>query len=399
LRYSARDVAVMRAHLENIPIILGSATPSLESLFNVEAGRYQVLSLPIRAGKANPPQFKLIDIRKQPLEDGLSRPLINTMRQHLSQGNQVLIFLNRRGYAPVLICHDCGWIGKCNQCDARYTLHWKTQRLRCHHCEQDKPIPKACPECKGTQLVFLGHGTERIEQALARNFPEYTTVRIDRDNTRRKGALDNLLNEIHAGNAQILIGTQMLAKGHHFPQVTLVAVIDADSGLFSMDFRAAERIGQLLMQVSGRAGRSQQPGEVLIQTRHPEHPLLQQLVTQGYHDFAKLALSERQAVGLPPYGYIALIRAESAKADQSLEFLEYVGQLARQYSVPDVQLLGPIPAPMEKRAGRFRAQLLFQAKQRPYLQQLLKALTTQLGVSKISRGVRWSLDVDPQEMF
>ncbi|MFI4954672.1 MAG: primosomal protein N', partial [Gammaproteobacteria bacterium] len=398
-RYSARDVAVMRAHLENIPIVLGSATPSLESIYNAQTGRYQLLNLPERAGNANPPQFKLIDIKQQRLEEGLSKPLINAMKKHLERGNQVLLFLNRRGYAPVMICHDCGWIAACAHCDARYTLHWKSKKLRCHHCEHEQPLIKACPKCTSHNLIFLGQGTERIEDALAQNFSEYQTVRIDRDNTRKKGALHDLLNQVHEGTAQILVGTQMLAKGHHFPNVTLVAILDADSGLFSIDFRASERIGQLLMQVSGRAGRCDQAGEVLIQTRHPDHPLLQQLVTQGYNDFARAALAERELIGLPPYGYIAMMRAESRYADEPLNFLEFVSKTAKEYSIPGVQLLGPVPAPMEKRAGRYRGQLLFQAQQRKSLQQMLKLLTDTLGTSKISRGVRWSLDVDPQEMF
>lgn len=398
-RYSARDVAVMRARLENIPIVLGSATPSLESLYNAQMERYRYLSLPERAGNATLPQFKLIDIKQQRLEEGFSKPLIEAMHKHLAQGNQVLLFLNRRGYAPVMICHDCGWIATCGHCDARYTLHWKSKKLRCHHCESEQNLIKNCPTCTSSNLVFLGQGTERIEDVLAKNFAAYQTVRIDRDNTRKKGALNDLLNQVHTGEAQILIGTQMLAKGHHFPNVTLVAILDADSGLFSIDFRASERIGQLLMQVSGRAGRSDQAGEVIIQTRHPEHPLLQQLITHGYQHFARVVLAEREGVGLPPYGYIAMLRAESLQANAPLHFLEYVSKTAKDFSIPGVQLLGPVPAPMEKRAGRYRGQLLLQAQQRKSLQQLLKLLTTALGTSKISRGVRWSLDVDPQEMF
>lgn len=398
-RYSARDVAVMRAHLQNIPIVLGSATPSFESLYNANIKRYETLSLPIRAGAATPPQFKLIDIRQQRLEEGLSGQLISSIRHHLEKGNQVLLFLNRRGFAPVMMCHDCGWIANCTQCDARYTLHWKSQRLRCHHCEHEQAIIKACPKCESTELIFLGQGTEKIEQALNTHFPDYSTIRIDRDNTRKKGALHDLLDKVHTGKAQILVGTQMLAKGHHFPNVTMVAILDADSGLFSIDFRTTERIGQLLMQVAGRSGRSGQQGEVLIQTRHPDHPLLQQLITQGYHEFAKLALAEREMVMLPPYGYIAMMRAESVHAEEPLQFLENVSEIAKKMGIPGVQLLGPVPAPMEKRAGRYRGQLLLQAQHRKALQHLLKALMNHLGLCKISRGVRWSLDVDPQEMF
>ena len=399
LRYSARDVAVKRSHLENVPIILGSATPSFESLYNAQNERYKTLSLPLRAGAANPPTFKLIDIRKQKIEEGISQPLLLEMKKHLENGNQVLLFLNRRGFSPMLTCHDCGWIASCDHCDASYTLHWKNQVLRCHHCDTERSVFSFCQECNGGNLLFLGQGTERIELALNKHFTDYPVVRIDRDNTRRKGSLDALLNQVHQNKPCILVGTQMLAKGHHFDNVTMVGILDADSGLFSIDFRTTERIAQLLMQVAGRAGRGKKPGEVLIQTRHPEHPLLLQLITHGYHDFAKLALADRQSVGLPPYGYIALLRAEAINQNQPLQFLKYIAELTQKYGVKEVYTLGPVPAPMERRAGRYRMQLLFQTTQRKALQQLLRRLTTDLGISKISRGVRWSLDVDPQDMF
>lgn len=398
-RYSARDVGIKRAQLENIPIILGSATPSFESLFNAKMERYQLLRLTKRAGVANPPDFRVIDIRRKKLDEGMSPELLKEMQRHLTQGNQVLLFLNRRGFSPLLICHDCGWVANCAQCDAHYTMHWKNQRLRCHHCDHEKIIPAFCPECKSASLLPLGNGTERIELALERHFADYPIIRMDRDNTRKKGALDNLLNQVQKGEPCILIGTQMLAKGHHFPKVTLVGILDADSGLFSIDFRTTERIAQLIVQVSGRAGRSDTAGEVLIQTRHPEHPLLQQLITQGYGQFAEVALQERKSVGLPPYGYIALIRAESAIQNQPLNFLRMVAELSERFGAKDVQILGPVPAPMERRAGRYRLQLLLQTKQRKTLQQLLKQLTSEIGSMKIVRGLRWSLDVDPQEMY
>jgi primosomal protein N' (replication factor Y) len=398
-RYSARDIAVRRAQMLSIPVILGSATASLESLHNALQGRYHYLSLPERAGAAVHPDIKLLDVRSKPIHDGLSNLLIDAMRRHLQRGQQVMLFLNRRGFAPTLLCHDCGWVSECQRCDSHMTLHYAQHRLRCHHCGSERPIDQQCPQCQGTELIPIGMGTERIEQTLQTLFPDDQVIRIDRDTTRRKGSLEKKLAAVNEGKRCILLGTQMLAKGHHFPNVTLVGVIDIDQGLFSSDFRALERMAQLITQVAGRAGRAEKPGEVLIQTHHPQHPLLQTLINQGYSAFARQALSERQAAQLPPFSYLALLRAEAVDVQKPYEFLNEAKRLALQLGVANVMISGPVAAPMEKRAGRFRAQLLLQANKRSGLRQLLSPWVKQLEQSKPGRKVRWSLDVDPIEMF
>lgn len=397
-RYSARDVAVMRAHQANIPVILGSATPSLESLHNVNSGRYHSLKLPERAGSALHPSIETLDVRHQPMDDNLSQPLLTLIARHLAQDNQVLLFLNRRGYAPTLLCHDCGWVAECRRCDAHLTLHQGSRLLQCHHCGTQRPLDKHCPACKSTDLRALGYGTERIEHALKNKFPETLITRIDRDSTRRKGTLQTLLEGVHSGASQILLGTQMLAKGHHFPDVTLVGILDTDQGLFSADFRASERMAQLILQVAGRAGRAEKTGQVVLQTHHPDHPLLQLLLTQGYHRFAEAALEERRDVGLPPYSTLALLRAEASHRDYPQQFLNQAREAAQVLNMAGVELLGPVPAPMEKRAGHYRAHLLIQATRRSDLHQLLDAWLP--GLKKIpgQRKVRWALDVDPTEM-
>ena len=398
-RYSARDVAIMRAHRSRVPIALGSATPSLESLHHARRGRYRHLTLPERAGNAAHPQIDVLDLRRQPLQEGLSPMLLRVMDEHIARGEQVLLFLNRRGYAPTLICHDCGWWAECRRCDAHLTLHRGRQRLICHHCGAERPLDRHCPGCGSADLRALGQGTERIEHALPARFPDTGLVRIDRDSTRRKGALQSLLDSVHAGRAQILIGTQMLAKGHHFPEVTLVGVLDADQGLFGADFRAGERMAQLIVQVAGRAGRADKPGRVLIQTHHPDHPLLRTLITQGYHACASAALEERRAAGLPPYSSLALLRAEAAAPQAPQDFLTQARAAAQEAGVNGVDVLGPVPAPQERRAGRYRAHLLLQAARRADLQRLLDTWVPQLETLKAARRVRWSLDVDPVEML
>jgi len=398
-RYSARDVAVVRAQKAGVPVVLGSATPALESLANAAAGRYTRLELPERAGSAIHPQLRLLDIRHQRLDGGISEPLYGLMSRHLERGGQVLLFLNRRGYAPVLLCHDCGWVASCRRCDAHLTYHAGQRRIRCHHCGTERPVPQQCGGCGSHDLRPIGHGTERVEEALRVRFPDTGIERIDRDATRRKGSLEAKLERVHSGAARILIGTQMLAKGHHFPDVTLVGILDADQGLFSADFRAGERMAQLILQVAGRAGRAERPGEVLIQTHHPDHPLLRLLIEQGYGAFAAAALDERRQAELPPYSFLALLRAEAPAAAVPLAFLELARQLAEGLQPEGVLLLGPVPAPMEKRAGRFRAQLLLQAASRAALHRLLDRWLPLLEESKEGRKVRWSLDVDPGEMF
>jgi primosomal protein N' (replication factor Y) len=399
LRYSARDLAVWRAHQLNIPVILGSATPSLESLYNVQQGRYRHLQLPERAGEALHPHMHLLDLRGQPMRDLLSDSLLQAMHRHLGRGGQVLLFLNRRGYAPVLLCHACGWVATCGRCDARMTLHQRRGQLRCHHCGSQRPVDRYCPACGSSELLGIGEGTERIEQALGEQFPQHPALRIDRDTTRRKGALEDALAAAQSGQAKILLGTQMLAKGHHFPEVTLVAILDADQGLFSTDFRAGERLAQLIIQVAGRAGRADKPGEVLIQTHHPDHPLLLQLVKEGYPAFAAAALQERRESLLPPYASMALLRAEAPQAEHPREFLEQACALAETLRGESVQLWGPVSAPMERRAGRYRAQLLVQTAQRAALQHLLTSWIAQLDTLKSARRVRWSIDVDPIDTY
>ena len=406
-RYSARDVAVKRAHFEHLPVVLGSATPSLETLHNTHQGRYSRVVLAERAGAAQPPHIAVLDVRKQPMFDGLSTALINALRRHLDKGGQVLIFLNRRGYAPAMLCHDCGWVAKCRRCDANMTLFNGNTRLRCHHCGSERRADPQCPECRSSELRPIGAGTERLEAALKQQFPDTGIVRIDRDTTRRKGAMQNLLDSVHDGSKRILVGTQMLAKGHHFPDVTLVGIVDIDQGLFSADFRATERMAQLLVQVAGRAGRAEKLGQVLIQTHHPDHPLLQILLHEGYTAFAQAALEERRQAQLAPHSYMALLRAEAVDSQLPLQFLTRARQLAERLGVTSgvnfgessVQLLGPIPAPMERRAGRIRAQLLLQATERAALHHLLEPWLQQLESDKLGRKVRWSIDVDPQEMF
>jgi primosomal protein N' (replication factor Y) len=398
-RYSARDLLVWRAHRDRVPVVLGSATPSLETLHNAQQGRYRHLSLPERAGAAAAPRLRLLDIRNQHLDEGLSAALLSHMRGHLERDGQVLLFLNRRGFAPTLLCHACGWVGECRRCDAHLTLHQDQKLLRCHHCGSQQPIPRQCPQCGCADLRPLGAGTERVEQALVRHFPDVPQVRIDRDSTRRKGRLEDLLAQATRGEARILLGTQMLAKGHHFPGVTLVGILEADQGLFSADFRAGERLAQQIIQVAGRAGRAERPGEVLIQTHHPEHPLLLQLIEAGYPAFAAASLAERQAAGLPPFRSLALLRAEAPDPRAPERFLDDAHAAIVAKQPEGVELWGPVPSPMERRAGRFRAQLLLVARDRGRLQRLLADWVPQLGEHKSARRVRWSIDVDPIDLF
>lgn len=395
-RYHARDVAIMRAHFNHIPILLGSATPSLETLHNAHIGRYQHLHLRERAGGAQLPQFQMIDIRKLPLEHGLSAPLINEMRQHLESGNQVMLFLNRRGFSPVLMCDVCGWMVECKRCDTRMTYHYRAARLRCHHCNSERNVARRCENCGACDLQAIGQGTERIEKALAQFFSHYSIARIDRDSTRRKGSMNDMLTRIQNGEHQILIGTQMLAKGHHFPNVTLVVIVDADGGFFSADFRSLERMGQLLLQVAGRAGRKEKLGKVMIQTRHANHPLLFQLLQENYAAFSRTILDERRQAKLPPYVFFALFRAEAHNLQHATDFLQ---QIKNQINEKNIDVVGPLAAPMPRRAGKHRVQLLLQCKQRSHLQQLLKNLLSSVEDIPDKHRVRWSLDVDPLEIF
>jgi primosomal protein N' (replication factor Y) len=396
-RYSGRDLAVARARRAGVPVVLGSATPSLETLANAAAGRYARLSLPERTGRAGKPRVTVVDLRVNPARDGLSPPAIEAINRHLSERGQVLVFLNRRGYAPTLFCSGCGWIAPCRACDARLTVHQSRATLACHHCGAEERLPYACPSC-GNELAAVGEGTERVETTLRQLFPGSPLVRVDRDVIRRRGDMEEALAAVADGRARILLGTQMLTKGHDFPDVTLVVVLAADQGLFGADFRASERLAQQIVQVSGRAGRGDRPGEVLIQTSYPEHPLLRCLITEGYEGFAELALAERRAAGWPPYSHLALLRADSPARTEAFAFLEAAAGAAPDRRAGRIRLLGPAPAAMARRAGRHRAQLLVESAARPALQAFLDAWVPAIAAIKAPRQLRWSIDVDPAEV-
>ncbi len=399
-RYHARDLAILRARNAGVPVVLGSATPALESLHNAASGKYAHLRLTQRAGSAVKPRMDVIDIRKQKLVEGLGESLLREARATLARGEQVLLFINRRGFAPALVCHDCGWTADCRRCDARYTLHLDPRHLHCHHCGSEAGIPRACPKCGGTDLVPVGLGTERVEQSLGTLLPGASLLRLDSDTARRKATLPRLLEQVHAGKPLVLVGTQMLAKGHHFPHVTLVGILDADSGLLSADFRAGERLAQVLVQVAGRAGRAEKPGQVLVQTRQPDHPLLVRLLKEGYDAWARDALAERRMAELPPWTRLALVRAEATRDTTALDWLENVKAAASALlDDSDLLLMGPAPAPMARRGGRYRAQLLVQAGNSGELHRFLERLVPLIEADPESRRVRWSLDVDPVDLY
>ena len=399
LRFSARDTAIVRGKILNIPVLLGSATPSLETLHNVDKQRYQWLHLPERAGSSITPNLQLLDIRNKKMREGLSEILLIEMRKTLEKNEQVLLFLNRRGFAPTLICHGCGWVARCQHCAANLVIHHDISLLRCHHCGTEQGLLSHCPECKTGELTPLGLGTERIEKVLKKLFTDKITVRLDRDSTKRKGALEDYLTQIDQGKVDIILGTQLLAKGHHFPNVTLVAILDVDSGLFSVDFHASEKLAQLIVQVSGRAGRADKHGTVIMQTRQPDHPLLTTLIRHGYQRFAKSALAERQMAALPPFTYQALISAQAKDEELAQQFLQAVSELAAQTSQSTVQILGPVPAPMTKRAGFYRYQLLLQSPHRADLHALLDKLIPNVSKLKAAVKIRWSLDIDPVDLY
>ena len=396
-RYSARDLAVVRAQRADVPILLGSATPALESLQNVAGGRYVRLSMPHRAAKAEPPRMALIDLRANAEHSGISTPALQAMQRHLSEDGQVLVFLNRRGYAPTLLCTACGWVAPCQECDARLTVHLASNRLRCHHCGYDTKLPERCPVC-GFAVKPVGQGTERIEEALTGIFPGVTLARLDRDVVRRRGDMEEVVRRMSSGEARILVGTQMVTKGHDFPNVTLVVVLNADQGLFSSDFRAPERLAQTIVQVAGRAGRGTRPGEVLIQTEFPGHPLLLSLLSEGYDGFARTALAERQQASWPPFSRLAAVRDSAKTAEHALEFLAEARKLAGKLP-KGLKLLGPVPAAMSKKAGRYHAQLLIEGADRASLHHFLQSWLPAVEQLPSVRRVRWALDVDPIELF
>ena len=400
-RYSARDLAVIRAREENICIILGSATPSLESLHNARNKKFVHLQLTQRTGSKQNCGMEIIDVANETLQEGFSEQLLYRIRKHIEQKNQVLVFINRRGFAPILNCQTCGWICECENCVTQFTVHSNPPSIRCHHCGAAARLPRACPQCKSKDLTTIGIGTQRIETFLQNQFASTPVIRIDRDSTRRKDSLQKMLDQVNKGSPCILLGTQMLAKGHHFPNITLVAILDADSGLFSADFRGQEHMGQTIVQVAGRAGRADRAGEVLIQSRHGSHETLQTLANEAYSKFSEQQLKERSSAQLPPFFHLCLLRAEASQMQPALQFLEQLAKMCASFSQHNslpIEQLGPLPAPMEKRAGKYRVQLLLKAEKRGNLQALLSQLCIELDTMKLPRSVRLSIDVDPQDL-
>lgn len=399
-RYSARDVAVMRAYRSNIPLLLGSATPSLESLHNAISKRYEHLRLTQRAGDAQPPAVSLVDMRKEPAGSIFSATTLQAIAAALARDEQVLVFINRRGYAPALLCQHCGWSANCSACDARLTLHNYPRHLRCHHCDHQRPVPSQCPSCHNPQLHALGQGTERCELLLGELFAGAEVLRVDQDSMQKKAAMQELTAHLAKGEPCILVGTQMLSKGHHFPKVTLAVLLDIDQGLFSGDFRGTERMGQQIVQVAGRAGRSALPGNVILQTFQPDHPLLQLLLQRGYHLFARELLNERLSARLPPFWHMALLRAESKRPENAVGFLEQALKESKLSAPPSpsIQYVGPMPSLMERRNDRFRYQLQIVCSSRIELQRLLKEVLAKMEGSAFTARTRWSLDVDPQDV-
>jgi len=395
LRYSARDAAVYRAKLAGCPVILGTATPSLETWHNWTQGRYERLEMPERASPgARLPTVKTVDLKQDPADQGFSKKVLDEIANRLARREQSLIFINRRGYAPVLACEACGWTAGCGRCTARMVLHSADRRLRCHHCGAESQIPRACPTCGNVDLKAMGRGTQRVEETLAARFPDARIVRIDRDSARRREELSRTLEGIRRGEGDILVGTQLLAKGHDFPALTLVGVLNADSALVSTDYRAPERLFAVLAQVAGRAGRRERPGEVLIQTRYPGHPLFAALERHDFAGFAAAQLAERRSAGFPPFVFEAALRAEAPKLDQAIEFLKTAAAAVR---APDeVSVFDPVPHLLTRRADFERAQIVMQSGSRQALQDYLKQLTEHLFESA-PRHVRWHLDVDPIE--
>ncbi|SKB84423.1 primosomal protein N' [Luteibacter sp. 22Crub2.1] len=396
-RYHARDLALVRARAHGVPVVLGSATPSLETLGNVATGRYRRLVLRGRPGATQSTRVQIVDMRAQRLDHGMSPTLINAVAACVGRGEQALVFRNRRGYAPVLLCYDCGWHADCPRCDRPMTLHAGRRRLICHHCDNTVPVPAVCPSCGSANISPQGQGTERLEEALTERFPEVPVVRIDRETTRRKDAFGDILDGLREDKPAILVGTQMLAKGHDLPNLTLVAIVGVDEGLHSVDFRASERLAQLVVQVAGRAGRASKPGSVLLQTHHPDHPMLHALLRGGYGAVATELLEERRLLELPPFAHQVLLRAD---AHGRAEVDEFLGQANAVLGDPgDLRVAGPMPAPMPLRAGRHRGQLLVEAGTRARLHAFLRPWQQALTALPAARKVRWSLDVDPIDLY
>lgn len=398
LRYSARDLAIARAKRLDIPVILGSATPTLEMLQHCRNGTYEHIILPARAGEAKPPVMRLIDTVRSPATDGISEPLAEAIQKHLHDGGQILLFLNRRGFAPTLICSNCGHIAGCDRCDSRLTVHARSRQLQCHHCGACRPLREQCDEC-GETVKPLGEGTERLEESLRTRFPDVAISRIDSDSTQQKGAMHEALESARLGHANILVGTQMLSKGHHFPNLSLVGIVNADQGLFGTDFRSAERMAQSIIQVAGRAGRESRPGEVLIQTAFPENEFWSTLIEGGYSQIADDALAEREITRWPPFTRLALLRSAAHQKADAHRFLEVARRHLAAEANEALRILGPVDAPMARKAGRYRAQLLLQSSDRSTLHRALRILRPMLEADASARKVRWSIDVDPGELF
>ena len=402
VRYSARDTALMRAQMANIPIILGSATPSLESLYNCEQQKFTLLPIHQQAMTSIPLKWTISDLRNVRLQEGLSPNTLSAIQGHLNQGNQVLVFINRRGFSPVLLCHQCGWIADCPACDSHLTLHRQANRLICHHCGSQRSLPNTCHKCHSTELIPVGTGTQRLEECLQKQFPTTPLIRIDRDEVRKKDELTKRLKQIYDEKAQLIIGTQMMAKGHHFPRLTLVVVVEADTGFYNQDFRAIERLGQLLTQVAGRAGRAEHPGEVIIQTHFPKHPLLNTLIQRGYRAFADELLEARAKAELPPHHYLAMIRAQSRHPKKVLHFLQQIKKQLHPNQqtkpTPTLTAHGPAPAPLARKANQHRMQLLIKSSSRKQLQNTLTQLRQWVATTKLDANIRWHIDVDPIDM-
>lgn len=397
VRYHARDVAIMRAYRRQLPVVLGSATPSLETMHKSETGSYVRLTLSARAGSSDMPVVNTIDMRNTSVPDGLSPQLVQALQRNLEAEGQSIIYLNRRGYAPVYMCYQCGWIAQCNRCEAKLVYHHRQARLRCHHCGHEAAVPEQCPACRHTELHPLGEGTEKLEAILSQRLPAARIARLDRDSTSRRGELEATLQKMASGQIDILVGTQMLTKGHDFPNVTLVGVVNADQGLYSVDYRGSEQLMQQVMQVAGRAGRREQPGNVLIQTWHPEHAVFHFLKQHDYSGFAREELGQRQHSRFPPYEHLALMRAEAVQLDDVMQFLNAVFRQTGE--VRGVTVYKPMPAPMMRRAGRYRGQLLFQSVERSALHGLLQSVVPAAESLPEVRKVRWSLDVDPVDLY
>ena len=404
-RYSARDVAVFRAQAATCPVVLGSATPSLETLHNVERERFTQINLTERAiASAALPRVEFIDTNIERSKDGLTQSLIRAIDETVKRGEQALVFINRRGYAPALVCTQCGWMPACGRCTAKLVFHKGDARLRCHHCGFQSRIPAKCGDCGSLELVAAGEGTERVESSLQAALPSLRMARVDRDSTRKRGSAEKIFEQAAKGELDVLVGTQMLSKGHDFPNITLVGVINSDGAIFSADFRAAERLAAQMMQVAGRAGRAQLAGRVLIQTRFPGHPVYQAIAAQNYAQFTAIALKEREASHLPPYSFLAMLRAESRDSQVLADFMAGATKLAGEFNTSkndEVQIWDPVPPTLARKAGFERRQLMVQAKSRKALQQFLSGWLPMVGEYQVIeklRNLKWIIDVDPQDV-